>query len=70
MSWKFQVCLSSPNLHLLSPPSSDATLTEFNADAKHPVVIFMPEISKTHMGGKMWLGLRPTIFQPGTETWS
>jgi CTP synthase (UTP-ammonia lyase) len=30
----------------------------------------MPEISKTHMGGTMRLGLRPTIFEPGTESWS
>jgi len=48
----------------------DATSSEFDADTKNPVVIFMPEISKTHMGGTMRLGLRPTIFQPGSETWS
>jgi CTP synthase len=30
----------------------------------------MPEISTTHLGGTMRLGLRPTIFQKGTETWS
>jgi CTP synthase len=29
----------------------------------------MPEISKTHLGGTMRLGLRPTLFGPGTE-WS
>jgi CTP synthase len=29
----------------------------------------MPEGSKTHLGGTMRLGLRPTIFQPNTE-WS
>ena len=27
----------------------------------------MPEISKTHMGGTMRLGLRPTVFEAGTE---
>lgn len=27
----------------------------------------MPEISKTHMGGTMRLGLRPTVFESGTE---
>ncbi|KAF9458940.1 CTP synthase N-terminus-domain-containing protein [Collybia nuda] len=48
----------------------DATSTEFAPDAKHPVIIFMPEISKTHMGGTMRLGLRPTVFENGTETWS
>ena len=29
----------------------------------------MPEISKTHMGGTMRLGLRPTLFQSNTG-WS
>ena len=29
----------------------------------------MPEISRTHMGGTMRLGLRPTVFQEDTE-WS
>lgn len=27
----------------------------------------MPEISKTHLGGTMRLGLRPTMFEPSTE---
>lgn len=34
-----------------------------------PVVIFMPEIDKNNLGGTMRLGLRPTLFQEGTE-WS
>lgn len=29
----------------------------------------MPELSKTHMGGTMRLGLRKTVFKPNTE-WS
>jgi CTP synthase len=32
--------------------------------------MFMPEISKTHMGGTMRLGLRPTVFEASTESWS
>ncbi|KAF9239330.1 P-loop containing nucleoside triphosphate hydrolase protein [Melanogaster broomeanus] len=44
----------------------DATSTEFHPDAAHPFIIFMPEISRTHMGGTMRLGLRPTVFQPST----
>lgn len=28
----------------------------------------MPEISKTHLGGTMRLGLRPTLFEPKTES--
>ncbi|CEQ38815.1 SPOSA6832_00273 [Sporobolomyces salmonicolor] len=42
---------------------------ELEEKTPHPVIIFMPEISKTHLGGTMRLGLRPTIFQPKTE-WS
>jgi CTP synthase len=41
--------------------------TELVDDAKEPVVIFMPEGSRTHLGGTMRLGLRPTLFQPGSE---
>ncbi|KII91333.1 hypothetical protein PLICRDRAFT_156355 [Plicaturopsis crispa FD-325 SS-3] len=48
----------------------DANSSEFVVDGKNPVVIFMPEISRTHMGGTMRLGLRPTVFEPGTESWS
>ncbi|PCH36810.1 CTP synthase [Wolfiporia cocos MD-104 SS10] len=47
-----------------------ATSTEFEAETKHPIIIFMPEISRTHMGGTMRLGLRPTVFQPESEKWS
>ncbi|KAI0340374.1 CTP synthase [Trametopsis cervina] len=47
-----------------------ATSTEFAEDTKHPVIIFMPEISRTHMGGTMRLGLRPTVFEPKSEDWS
>jgi len=42
--------------------------TELVDDAKESVVIFMPEGSRTHLGGTMRLGLRPTLFQPGSET--
>lgn len=47
-----------------------ATSGEFDPDAKHPIIIFMPEISRTHMGGTMRLGLRPTMFQDGSDAWS
>lgn len=39
-----------------------ANSTEFDADTPHPAVVFMPEISKTHMGGTMRLGTKPTPF--------
>lgn len=41
----------------------DATSTEFDPNTKFPVVIYMPEISKTHLGGTMRLGKRVSIFQ-------
>ncbi|KAJ3701156.1 hypothetical protein LUZ61_004861 [Rhynchospora tenuis] len=41
----------------------DANSTEFDANTSHPCVIFMPEGSKTHMGGTMRLGSRRTIFK-------
>ena len=40
-----------------------ANSTEFDEQTPHPVVVFMPEISTTHLGGTMRLGSRPTIFQ-------
>ncbi|XP_051224941.1 uncharacterized protein [Lolium perenne] len=42
---------------------SDANSTEFDPNAKTPCVIFMPEGSKTHMGGTMRLGSRRTFFK-------
>jgi len=44
-------------------------LVEDPKSLKTPVVIFMPEIDKTTMGGNMRLGVRATNFQPGSE-WS
>ncbi|KIJ14548.1 hypothetical protein PAXINDRAFT_169705 [Paxillus involutus ATCC 200175] len=47
---------------------SDATSGEFQPEAANPFIIFMPEISRTHMGGTMRLGLRPTVFQPAANS--
>ncbi|KAK9454694.1 CTP synthase N-terminus-domain-containing protein [Dipodascopsis uninucleata] len=48
----------------------DATSEEMIKEPlENPIVVFMPEISKSHLGGTMRLGLRPTKFQEGTE-WS
>lgn len=41
----------------------DANSTEFDPNTKNQFVIFMPEGSKTHMGGTMRLGSRRTYFQ-------
>ncbi|KAI9298539.1 CTP synthase [Neoconidiobolus thromboides FSU 785] len=45
----------------------DAQSAEFDKDCATPMIVFMPEISKTHMGGTMRLGERPTIFKENTE---
>lgn len=42
---------------------------ELDKDVENPVIVFMPEIDKTHLGGTMRLGTRPSVFQDGTE-WS
>lgn len=42
---------------------------EFEEDTPEPVITFMPEIDRVSLGGTMRLGIRPTIFQPGSE-WS
>ena len=41
----------------------NANSTEFDENTPHPAVVFMPEISKTHLGGTMRLGSRPTLWQ-------
>jgi len=48
---------------------SGATSEEFDAHAEDKLIMFMPEVDKTTMGASMRLGLRPTLFQPGSE-WS
>lgn len=40
-----------------------ANSTEFAENPEHAAVVFMPEISKTHLGGTMRLGSRPTLWQ-------
>ncbi|KAF9377144.1 CTP synthase ura7 [Podila verticillata] len=47
---------------------TDANSIELDENTKTPVVVYMPEISKTHLGGTMRLGSRPTEFQAGTES--
>ncbi|KAK1759847.1 putative CTP synthase [Echria macrotheca] len=47
----------------------DAGSEELHPNAKNHVIVYMPEIDKTKMGGTMRLGKHPCIFQEGTE-WS
>lgn len=42
---------------------------ELDETTEEPVIVYMPEISKTQLGGTMRLGLRPSVFVEGTE-WS
>ncbi|PSS28159.1 hypothetical protein M430DRAFT_47204 [Amorphotheca resinae ATCC 22711] len=46
-----------------------ASSAELHEQCADPVVIFMPEIDKVNLGGTMRLGIRPTLFQEGSE-WS
>ena len=45
-----------------------ANSTEFEDNPEHAAVVFMPEISKTHLGGTMRLGSRPTLWQHDDST--
>jgi CTP synthase len=51
--------------NVIGLPNSNST--EFDKDCLDPVVINMPEISDTILGGTMRLGSRETIFQDGSE---
>jgi len=50
-----EFCRNVLNLH-------GANSAEFDEEAPVHAVVFMPEISKTHMGGTMRLGSKPTPF--------
>ena len=45
---------------------ADAHSAEFSKETKHPMVVFMPEVSRTHMGGTMRLGARRTVLSRPT----
>ena len=40
-----------------------ANSAEFDSKSPHPVIIFMPEINPSQMGGTMRLGARPTLLR-------
>ncbi|KAG8710367.1 CTP synthase ura7 [Ceratobasidium sp. 395] len=48
----------------------DAASSEINETTANPVIVYMPEISRTHLGGTMRLGLRPTLFDDESKDWS
>jgi CTP synthase len=45
---------------------ANATSSEFDEKAEHPVVTYMPEISTTHLGGTMRLGAKTTQLKANT----
>lgn len=47
-----------------------AASAELDETTTDPVIVYMPEISRTHLGGTMRLGLRPTIFSDDSASWS
>lgn len=71
----FLLSLSLPDfgdsfLFVCAAATSEEFTQETSQETECPVIVYMPEISKTHLGGTMRLGLRPTIFNEGTESWS
>jgi CTP synthase (UTP-ammonia lyase) len=68
-AWRVYIRFSSAGGGAIADFDTDAHSVEMSAETPNPVIIFMPEGSKTHLGGTMRLGLRPTVFQPGSE-WS
>ena len=60
----FQIAVIEYARHVLG--LADATSGEFDPDAEHPVVVYMPEISQTHLGGTMRLGARRSLLSDRT----
>ena len=71
MSVELQVSVELHKMRMaLTWTFTAANSGEFIQDEANSVIIFMPEISRTHMGGTMRLGLRPTVFAEETKSWS
>uniref|UniRef100_A0A0A9E139 CTP synthase (glutamine hydrolyzing) n=1 Tax=Arundo donax TaxID=35708 RepID=A0A0A9E139_ARUDO len=56
-----QISVIEMSRHVLG--LGDADSEEFNKDTPNRVVMYMPEVSKTHMGNTMRLGCRRTFFR-------
>lgn len=56
------MCLNDERPACSNLCNPDANSAEWDKDTPHPVVINMPEISQTILGGTMRLGDRATIF--------
>jgi CTP synthase len=53
----------------LGSAGTDAQSGELDESAADPVIVYMPEISRTQLGGTMRLGLRATVFTQNSD-WS
>jgi CTP synthase len=60
----FQIAVVEYARHVLG--LDKATSGEFDPDAEHPVIVYMPEISQTHLGGTMRLGARRSLLHANT----
>ncbi|KAM3254866.1 hypothetical protein ACQJBY_048366 [Aegilops geniculata] len=56
-----QISVIEMSRHVLGLGNADSE--EFNTDTPDRVVMYMPEVSKTHMGNTMRLGCRRTFFR-------
>jgi len=61
-----QVAVIEYARNVLGGDHKNANSAEFVPNATDPTIVFMPEISTTHMGGTMRLGSRPTTVADGT----
>ncbi|KAJ3204020.1 CTP synthase ura7 [Entophlyctis luteolus] len=61
----FQIAVIEFARNVCNMPKANST--ELDETTEHDVVIFMPEITKTHLGGTMRLGTKETLFGEGTE---
>lgn len=64
--WEITSSTTSTSTSTTTSTISNSTISEnenyWSPSTPHRVVVYMPEISKTHMGGTMRLGSRKTIF--------
>lgn len=65
----FQIAVIDFAQHALGLQTTSEELDESKETNPQPVIKYMPEVSRTHMGGTMRLGLYDAFFQPETE-WS
>jgi CTP synthase len=53
--------------HVLGNSNASSIEFDSNLSEENQAVVYMPEIDRERLGGTMRLGLRPTVFQQGSE---